>query len=97
MTSIRSTICTGTKCKPAPVASKEKNAFDYKNMSKAWYLTAAVSGMRTMQNAQSYSKLEDSSPVDSGYLKTMLSDGPRFDNGYFKAMVNAGVSEKPCR
>jgi hypothetical protein len=97
MTSIRSTICTGTKCKPAPVASKEKNAFDYKNMSKAWYLTAAVSGMRTMQNAQSYSKLEESSPVDSGYLKTMLSDGPRFDNGYFKAMVNAGVSEKPCR
>ena len=97
MTSIRSSMCTGTKCKPAPFASKEAAGFDYKNMSKAWYLTAAVSGMRTMQNAQSYSKLEESSPVDSGYLKTMLSDGPRFDNGYFKAMVNAGVSEKPCR
>jgi hypothetical protein len=97
MTSIRSSMCTGTKCKPAPFTNKEAAGFDYKNMSKAWYLTAAVSGMRTMQNAQSYSKLEESSPVDSGYLKTMLSDGPRFDNGYFKAMVNAGVSEKPCR
>ena len=68
----------GHQCKPAP-ASKEKNAFDYKNKSKGGP-TAAVS-MWTMQNAV-VQQVEDSSSVDSGYLKTMLSDGPRFDNGY---------------
>ena len=97
MTSIRSSICSGTNCKPATFAHGKEGDHEYNNMSKAWYLTAAIAGMRTLENAQSPNSVEGSSPVDSGYLKTMLSDGPRFDNGYFKAMVNAGVSERPCR
>jgi hypothetical protein len=104
MTSIRSSMCTGTNCTAAPFAHGKEGMHEYKNMSKAWYLTAAISGMRTMALAKSPKSGKDSLPVmqdslsfDNGYLKTMLSDGPRFDNGYYKAMVNAGVSERPCR
>ncbi len=49
-------------------------------MSKAWYLTAALSGVHTMWRAK---------PQNAGY------DGPRveegmFNNGYYKAMLNYG-------
>ena len=97
MTTIRSSICSGTSCKAAPFAHGKEGGKEYRNISKAWYLTAAISGMRTMQNTESPTSGQGSQSSDSGYLKTMLSDGPRFDNGLFKAMVNAGVSERPCR
>jgi len=39
MTSVRSSVCTGTRCAAAPFASGNSAAYEYANMSKAWYLT----------------------------------------------------------
>ena len=54
-------------------------------MSKAWYLTAAISGARTMAPTQPpKTSGQGSLWFDNGYLKSMLTHGPKFDNGYYK-------------
>ena len=94
MTSVRSSICTGTRCAAAPLASGDEGGGEYANMSKAWYLTAAVAGARTMAPTQPpKTSGQGSLWFDNGYLKSMLTHGPKFDNGYYKAIASAGCSE----
>ena len=82
---VRSSICTGTRCAAAPFASGNEGDQKYANMSKAWYLTAAISGARTMAPTQPpKTSGQGSLWFDNGYLKSMLTHGPKFDNGYYK-------------